>query len=426
MSVLGSPHSLRSGMQGAFPSSSDRPNVLIMSCLNTSRIFAILFRPPPSPPLSENSIMYLTQSLTLVSLATSTLAFQIPDSKPPSTKHTDDQTTSPVVRDIFQFPDNGSFIDNIAVRPDGTLLLTRIDVPEVWAVDPQTGSGELAYSFAQQSSDSDSNSNSDITAVFGITEVEHDVFAVVAGKFALEGFAAEQGSFGVWKLDFNDNSNYDVLELPWWGEGKFPLTRNTPSEVSKIVDIPEAKALGASTLYKPRHDARYLLISDSPDGMIWRVDLDSGEYAVALQDESMLPAPDAPPMGVNGIHVVGEYLHYVSVTKKEYRRVKIDENANAAGPFELITSEINPDSFDITDDGTAYFATNPENTIVKYTPEGEIVDFAGGKNSTVLPGPTCCALDKKGQTLYVGTNGGLMAPVGGTYKEPGKIAAISL
>ncbi|KAH2126514.1 hypothetical protein KXW34_003397 [Aspergillus fumigatus] len=370
--------------------------------------------------------MYLTQSLTLVSLATSTLAFQIPDSKPPSTKHTDDQTTSPVVRDIFQFPDNGSFIDNIAVRPDGTLLLTRIDVPEVWAVDPQTGSGELAYSFAQQSSDSDSNSNSDITAVFGITEVEHDVFAVVAGKFALEGFAAEQGSFGVWKLDFNDNSNYDVLELPWWGEGKFLLTRNTPSEVSKIVDIPEAKALGASTLYKPRHDARYLLISDSPDGMIWRVDLDSGEYAVALQDESMLPAPDAPPMGVNGIHVVGEYLHYVSVTKKEYRRVKIDENANAAGPFELITSEINPDSFDITDDGTAYFATNPENTIVKYTPEGEIVDFAGGKNSTVLPGPTCCALDKKGQTLYVGTNGGLMAPVGGTYKEPGKIAAISL
>ncbi|KAF4209090.1 hypothetical protein CNMCM8927_007457 [Aspergillus lentulus] len=362
--------------------------------------------------------MYLTQGLTLLSLAASTLAFQIPNSDQPSTEHTDDETTNPTVRDIFQFPDNGSFIDNVVVRPDGTLLLSRIDVPEVWSVDPQTGSGALAYSFAQQSSD--------ITAVFGITEIEHDVFAVVAGKFQLQGFAAEQGSFAVWRLDFNDDGNYDVLEVPWWGDGESTLTKNTPSQVTKIVDIPEAKALGASTLYKPRHDARYLLIADSPDGMIWRVDLDSGEYAVALQDESMLPAPNAPPMGVNGIHVVGEYLHYVSVTKKEYRRVKIDEMANADGPFELITSEINPDSFDIMDDGTAFFATNPENTIVKYTPEGKVVDFAGGKNSTVLPGPTCCVLDREAQTLYVGTNGGLMAPVGGTYKEPGKIAAISL
>ncbi|GIK06712.1 hypothetical protein Aspvir_002362 [Aspergillus viridinutans] len=366
--------------------------------------------------------MHLTHGLTLASLATSTLAFQIPNSNSPSTAHkaiSDDQPTRPTVRDVFQFPDNGSFVDNVVVRPDGTLLLTRIDVPEVWSVDPKTGSGTLAYSFSKQSSG--------ITAVFGITEVEHDVFAVVAGKFALEGFAAEQGSFGVWRLDFNDDGNYDVLEVPaWWADGEFSLNKNTPSAVSKIVDIPEAKALGASTLYRPRDEARYLLISDSPDGMIWRVDLDSGEYAVAMQDESMLPAPNAPPMGVNGIHVVGEYLHYVSVTKKEYRRVKIDEMANAAGPFELITAEINPDSFDIMDDGTAYFATNPENTIVKYTPEGKIVNYAGGKNSTVLPGPTCCALDREGQTLYVGTNGGLMAPVGGTYKEPGKIAAISL
>ncbi|GIJ90902.1 hypothetical protein Asppvi_009867 [Aspergillus pseudoviridinutans] len=366
--------------------------------------------------------MHLTHGLTLAAVATSTLAFQIPNSKQPSTKHTpssDAQPTHhPTVRDIFQFPNNGSFVDNVVVRSDGTLLLTRIDVPEVWSVDPKSGSGTLAYSFANQSSD--------ITAVFGITEVEHDVFAVVAGKFTLQGFAAQQGSFGVWRLDFNDDGNYDVLEVPAWWEGESSLSKDTPSSVSKIVDIPEAKALGASTLYRPRDETRYLLISDSPDGKIWRVDLDSGDYAVALQDESMLPAPNAPPMGVNGIHVVGEYLHYVSVTKKEYRRVKIDQMANAAGPFELITTAINPDSFDIMDDGTAYFATNPENTIVKYTPEGKIVNYAGSKNSTVLPGPTCCALDRQGQTLYVGTNGGLMAPVGGTYKEPGKIAAISL
>lgn len=365
--------------------------------------------------------MYLTQALTLVLLATFSLASHFPNYNQATTSS--EAQDQPTVCTIFQFPENGSFVDNIVVRPDGTLLLTRIDVPEVWSVDPQTGSGSLAYSFAEH------EESSDTTAVFGITEIEHDVFAVVAGKFELKTFTAQQGSFAVWRLDFNDDGNYDVLEIPadMCDEG-FSLSKKTPSAVSKIVDIPEAKALGASTLYRPGREAeaRYLLIADSPEGMIWRVDLDSGEYSVALQDESMLPAANAPPMGVNGIHVVGEYLHYVSVTKKEYRRVRMDEMANAAGPFELIMGEINPDNFDIADDGTAYFATNSENMIVKYTPEGEIVDFAGGKNLTVLPGPTCCVLNRERQTLYVGTNGGLMAPVGGTYKEPGKVAAISL
>jgi hypothetical protein len=367
--------------------------------------------------------MYLTRCLTLVSLATFALARFPNYNQEDSTTASSETQDGPIVRTIFQFPENGSFVDNIVVRHDGTLLLTRIDVPEVWSVDPQTGLGSLAYSFADQ------NSDSEITAGFGITEIEHDVFAVVAGNFAFKTFTAQAGSFGVWRLDFNDDGNYDVLEIPCDmrsdGDAGF-MTRNTPSSVSKIVDIPEAKALGASTLYRPSHETRYLLIADSPEGMIWRVDLDSGEYGVAMQDESMLPAPGGPPMGVNGIHVVGEYLHYVSVTKKEYRRVRMDEMANAAGPFELITGEINPDNFDIADDGTAYFATLPENMIVVYTAEGEIVDFAGGKNSTVLPGPTCCVLDRDEQTLYVGTNGGLMAPVGGTYKEPGKVAAISL
>ncbi|KAF7121777.1 hypothetical protein CNMCM5793_009330 [Aspergillus hiratsukae] len=363
--------------------------------------------------------MYLTQALTLASLATFTLATHSPTFNQATASS--EARDKPTVRTIFQFPENGSFVDNIVVRPDGTILLTRIDVPEVWSVDPATGSGSLAYSFAEH------EESSDITAAFGITEIERDVFAVVAGNFELETFTAKQGSFGVWRLDFNDDGNYDMLEIsPDMCDEGFSMSKKTPSAVSKIVDIPEAKALGASTLYRPGRETRYLLISDSPEGMIWRVDLDSGEYGVALQDESMLPAPNAPPMGVNGIHVFGEYLHYVSVTRKEYRRVRIDEKANAAGPFELITGEIHPDSFDIADDGTAYFATNPENRIVKYTPEGEIVEFAGEKNSTVLPGPTCCVLDREEQTLYVGTNGGLMAPVGGTYKEPGKVAAISL
>ncbi|EAW13660.1 uncharacterized protein ACLA_043800 [Aspergillus clavatus NRRL 1] len=359
-------------------------------------------------------IPWLSQALTLASLATSTFAFHLPEFTPHKTN-----TQTPSVQTVFQFPENGSFIDNIVVRCDGTLLLTRIDVPEVWSVDPTTNTGSLVYSFATD--------NPEITACFGITEINNDVFAVVAGTFDLKTFSAEPGSYSVWELDFNADNNYDLLEVTpdMWRDGKLDLNTNVPTSVQKIVGIPEAKALGASTLYKTREN-RYLLISDSPEGKIWRLDLDSLEYEVVLEDESMLPAPKAPPMGLNGIHVHDGYVYYVSVTRKEYRRVRIDEHAHAIGEYELLTTAITPDNFDIAADGTAYFATNPENRIVKFTPEGEVVEVAGGVNSTVIPGPTCCALDRYGRTLYVGTNGGLMAPVGGSFKEPGKVAAVRI
>src|SRR5438105_4501375 len=45
-------------------------------------------------------------------------------------------------RVVYQLPNKGSWFENLAVRSDGTILATRLDVPEVWIidVDAQTGS----------------------------------------------------------------------------------------------------------------------------------------------------------------------------------------------------------------------------------------------------------------------------------------------
>src|SRR5699024_10125396 len=122
----------------------------------------------------------------------------------------------------------------------------------------------------------------------------------------------------------------------------------------------------------------------------------------AIVHESMLPAPNAPPMGINGIRVQNGFLYYASTTRKEFRRVAINANGEAIGPFEIIASGTALDNFDLDVDGTAYMATNAENSIAKISPNREVEIIAGGKSSRELPGPTSCVL--KGKTLYVGTN----------------------
>ena len=95
------------------------------------------------------------------------------------------------VETMFQFPNNGSWVDNIALRSDGSLLLTRLDVPEVWSVNTTSGNATLAYAFPN------------VTSRFGISEIDTDVFAVVVGNFSTETYVPTAGSFSLQKLDFN-------------------------------------------------------------------------------------------------------------------------------------------------------------------------------------------------------------------------------
>lgn len=293
------------------------------------------------------------------------------------------------VSTVYQFPKNGSFVDDIALRKNGNLLVSRIDVPQVWAVDPNAKNASLVHDF--------SHDNTTITSCFGMTEIDEDVFAVVAGALDIKSFSSTPGSFALWKLDFSKGTN---------------------ATVSKLLALPEAQALSAVTKH-----GNLLLIADSPEGAIWRVNLETSEYKKVISDKSMLPVEGGPPMGVNGIQVQDGYLYYASTTQEEFRRVRINEQAEATGGFELITNGTALDSFDLDAEGTAYVATNMANSIVKISPDGKIDTIAGGAKSKELVGPTSCLIH--GKSLYAGTNGGILAPAG-SFKEPGKIAVVEL
>ncbi|KAJ5186758.1 hypothetical protein N7449_011522 [Penicillium cf. viridicatum] len=304
------------------------------------------------------------------------------------------------VENVFQFPDNGSWIDNIVVRSDGHLLFTRLDTPEVWLFNTTSGNATLTYSFPN------------VTSCFGISEIDDDIFAVVVGNFSPKTFQPGPGSFSVHKLDFTKieaEENERALESP---------------KASEIVAMPDAEALNGMVTFS--RESNLVLIADSPKGIIWKVDTKSGDYSVALNDTTMAPAEgQALPLGVNALTVFDDYVYYTGTTRMVYCKVKVDKDVKPIGDFEIIASGFLPDNIEITEDGTAYIPTAPQNSVVRLTPSGQISLVAGGQVSTQLAGASSVRLSKDRQILYVGTNGGQIAPVLGSFIEPAKIVKIS-
>ncbi|KAH8424291.1 uncharacterized protein LDX57_002043 [Aspergillus melleus] len=294
---------------------------------------------------------------------------------------------------VFQLERNGSWFENLAVRSDGRLLATRIDAPELWSIEPNInsshpGHGSLLVTFPGAMS------------TLGITEIDSDVFAVVAGNISLPNIIPTPGSFVIWTVD---------------------LTQKAPS-TQVLAHMPSGEFLDGMTKFSDD----FLLISDASKGVIWRLNVRTGEYSVALSFASMVPAAGQPVMvGVNGLKVLGNYVYYTSTSQEIYARIPTDNNATAVGSAEIITSGFTFDGFALMADGTAYLTTNPQNEVIKVSSEGRVRLLAGNQFMLAVGGPTAAALDKERSVLYVATSGAQFAPVMGRM-EPAKIVAIDL
>ncbi|KAK4937025.1 hypothetical protein LTR66_015259, partial [Elasticomyces elasticus] len=165
------------------------------------------------------------------------------------------------VETLFQFPNNGSWVDNLVVRSDGNLLLTRLDTPEVWHVNTTSGNATLAYSFPN------------VTSCFGISEIADDVFAVVIGNFSAK--------------TYEPTSDERALQEP---------------TASEIAAVPEADALNGMATFS--REPGLVLVADSIKGVVWKVNTETGDYAVALNDTTMLPAKGPLPLGINSVTVL--------------------------------------------------------------------------------------------------------------------------
>ena len=315
--------------------------------------------------------------------------------------------THDLITTVHQFP-NETWLENIAVRSNGQLLVTRIDQPELYQVDPFPPHGAiLVHNFTEAHA----------LGLLGIAEVERDVFVVIAGSWSDKTLNYTAGSYSVWRVDLR--SYYSASP-----------------KVSKITDIPSGLFLNGMTLLPGTPQT--VLISDSAAGVVYCLNTITSAYDIALEDDTMKPAADAFVIpGINGVRYHDGYLYYTNSFKELFCRVAVNPSTGQAlGRYEVLATGLIGDDFALAVSGdgtiTAYITGNPSNllTRVEIKPDDiEVKVVAGNKNSTVIAGDTAAAFGKTNKDegiLYVVTNGGIAAPVNGTFIEGGKVLAVQV
>ena len=290
---------------------------------------------------------------------------------------------------IHEFP-IGTSLENFAVRQNGKVLATVISHPELYQVDPiQGGSPELV-----------SNSFGPVEGLLGIVETCPDTFYVGASNYSTTTLNATPGSNSVWKVDLTSH--------------------RVPAPTTKIADFPDAGVLNGMTLLDEKNGL--ILIADSTVGVVWRLNVLTGEVLRAIDIPAMHPPPlPALPFGVNGIKIREGALYFSNSGTNTLYRLPIHPNGTAAASPSVVASGLYiVDDFQFDNEGNIFLALNIPSELVMVTPEGRkrmLVD-----NSTItLPNPTAVQLGRTSAAY-----GSLYITEGGNSTRGGRLSRVDV
>lgn len=314
-------------------------------------------------------------------------------------------------RTIYQFPNN-TYVENLAVRPNGQILANVLTSPQVWLIDPELpGRAVLVHEF------------SSVLGLSGIVEYRPDVYAIAGGNISLTTGESVVGSWSIWSLDLrglNITSNESISAQP--------------PALSKIADVPPATFLdGMALLSGP--EKQLLIVGDVRTGTVYSVDIDTGGYAAVINNTFTAPAPDYAfgPSGTNGIQIRSDTMYFVNTGQKKLNRVQLDiSDGIPVGDFQTIAQTLTPldqwDDFALDDEGNAWMAAGGANTVQKInTRTGEVRIVAGDVNSTAIAEAISAKFGRRecdSTVLYVTTAGGLATPVNGDIVIGGQLVAV--
>jgi len=329
----------------------------------------------------------LASYLTLSSAITTTQPRTNKRNNPPAQSHI-----------IHEFPD-GTWIENIAVRKNGQLLVTDLVQPNLYLIDPvisalnatSPGTATLIHDFSPESS------------LLGITEVNPDHFYVIVGNVS---FAPPYGAgtYSVWSVDLQSYSS----------------TANTGSAIKEVTLISGSELLNGMTTLDASQNL--VIIADSIKGAIWLVNGQTGEYRLLLQEPEMA-APTGQLIGINGIKVLPHSsssdtvsIYFSNTGALTLYLIPLSlTTLQATGPIQTITTGIAIDDFALDpESGYAYLADGTGNAIWRVPLAGGDAEIViGGTNST-FPTPTSAALGRgwaENGKLFVSTRVGEVVEV---------------
>ncbi|KAK4198667.1 hypothetical protein QBC40DRAFT_298222 [Triangularia verruculosa] len=303
---------------------------------------------------------------------------------------------------------NPTWIENIAVRSNGDLLITELlPKPILYAViDPASSAPEvrLLHDFSAE--------EVPVEGLTGIAEISHDVFVLVGGSAATLSFYA-------WSVNFTSTHR--------------PLVR-------KVADLKHVKLPnGVATL---PGSSSSVLIADSLGGLAWHLDIRTGKSVVAVQAPEMaFPPNETDPsrrVGINGIKVHKGLLYFSNSNSRSIYKVKIgkhgicDPSAGVRLVGRLPDGVSFLDDFAVRDGGrrpTIFATTSSDNRLWALALGKRPVVVAGEQDKLTLAGVTAAAFGRglrDKDVLYAVTSGGVGKPVNGSLTEGGKVAKIDL
>lgn len=190
--------------------------------------------------------MLLIQAFTTTALLASlTLARVLP--LPPPYKPTSTSTVPlPTATTVHRFP-NGTWVENLAIRSNGGILVDFGTSPQVAYVDPAAPEGKEAPIIATFPAPA--------TGALGIAELTPDVFYVATSAVGFAG-PTPNGTGQIWEIDMR---KYDKRQ-----EAKVTLVAN----LTESVFLNGVAALG---------DMKTLLVADPEKGLIWNVNVQTGD-----------------------------------------------------------------------------------------------------------------------------------------------------
>ena len=302
---------------------------------------------------------------------------------------------------LYTFDDKTVTLENVAARSNGHLIVTATSHPDIYSFNPHKRIQYLLYTIPG------------VTSTLGIVEITPDVFIVAAGNYT-ENLTAINGTFSIWSVDLK---NYHDL-----------TDSHGSAIVKKITNIPEAQALNGMT--KIEGSSNTVLVADSALGAVWRVDVTSGKYSLAIK-HLLFSCGDSPfPLGINGIRTYEEKLWFVNSAQKLYGHVDIDNTGAATGEPKIL-AHCAPgaqawDDVAIDWEANGWIATHAD-AVTEVTVGGKQRNFTApaGANYAIRH-PTSLVFGRGSRTfertLFVVTAGASAYEPGG--QTPGQILAV--
>jgi hypothetical protein len=294
---------------------------------------------------------------------------------------------------VYEHTVNGTWAENLAIRPNGKILVTRSDVPELWQVDPSTKTAEMIQRFAFPS------------GLWGITRLKNDKYAIITNQFPAKNSSLTTPVNQIVLLEIDGDS---ILQ-------RTPITIRGSEFLNGITTL--------------NADKEVVLMTDSNLGILYRLKIKTGEYEVLLDDPTMDPA-NGRTTGINGVKVLKNFIYFTSSTQSLFCRVRTDRRGNVIGDVEVVANITGfyLDDFIIDPHSkTAFIATNVDNEILQVTSKGKVTKVAGNFTSGDLAGATAIQFsnDRKDE-LFVTTSGGSHSLFNMTSTQPWKVVKLKL